>query len=212
MADNSEQVQIGGFPLVRSNLVKNLWNSALILILFMFVSMAIIFFNWASRPPMRFIAINSNLGVTYLPYMRSPFLDSKGIENWVENTMMTAIGVSYANYNDRIDSLYDDFYPSAFNAFKGALSSSKLFSTIIKYRYSVLATPIAPPLIKNYAVLDGQPTWIVQFPALITLMGANGVSTGNKEKVVFTVTVKRVPLSINPRGVVIYDAAMTSIK
>lgn len=212
MADSSEQVQIGGFPLVRSSIVKKLWSLSLVVILLMFTSIAIIFYNWSSRPPMRFIAIDSKLGVTYLPYMRSPFIDAKGLEGWVENTMMNAIGVSYANYNSKIDSLYDDFYPAAFGSFKSALSSSKLFSTLIKYRYSVLATPIAPALIKGYGVFNGQPTWVIQFPALITLIGANGVSTNNREKVLFTVTVKRVPLNINPRGVVIYDVAMSSIK
>ncbi len=208
--ENERVVHILGFPTLRSIIHSSVWNITIVVMMFNLIMLGLISFNWIVHPPMRVVAVSPDLRYVVLPYIHKPYLSETGVESWVENVMLSSVSLSYDNYKNRLSDLKNSFSPEAYASYVEALTHSQLVKTLVKYRYITTAIPVGHPGISNHGVYNQHRMWVIQFPAVINFVGANGLQH-HKEHLVFSVTVEQVPLSENPRGLVIIKATSTRV-
>ncbi len=208
--ESDGNVHILGFPILRSKIHASIWNATIVVMICNFIMLGIISFNWIVHPPMRVVAVSPDLRYVVLPYIHKPYLSETGVETWVENVMLSSVSLSYDNYQSRLSELKDSFSPEAYASYTDALTHSKLIKTLVKYRYITTAIPVGHPGISNHGIYNQHRMWVIQFPAVINFIGASGLQH-HKEHIVFSVTVEQVPLSVNPRGLVIVKATSTRV-
>lgn len=157
------------------------------------------------QPEPKYFAADNGRLIPLIPLDR-PSLDHAALVNWSVRVTGDALNLDFAHWRDDLMRVQDRFTPKGFAAFLNAMKSSGNLAAIQDKQLVATAVPNGAPVIVAEGVLNGQYSWRVKIPMLISYQGASAVSPQN---VYVTLLVTRVPTTQTPEGVGVAQFVMS---
>jgi intracellular multiplication protein IcmL len=166
------------------------------IILLLLIAM-IVFFQVFNRPLPAYYAVQPNGQKMKLEPNLSPSLIAPTIIRFASKAATLAYTFDFVNYNQQIASARTYFTDRGWEEFNASISS--LTSDIVERQLFVSGVVSGTPVIANEGPLPGADyAWRVQIPFLVTYQSSDTTSKRNN---MVTVTIIKVPTSVNPQGI-----------
>ena len=154
-----------------------------------------------SKPQPSYFAVSPTLSVIRLTPLSEPYISQQGLLDWTADAVCKTLALDFAHYRAQLDAVLSDYTPDGYKQVISQLESSGTLNMIKTQRIVTTAVPTAAPVIVSSGVLNGAYAWKIQFPLLVSYETSGNSS--NRQSLVATVLVTRVPTVYNPRGVAI---------
>lgn len=171
------------------------------------ISLAGNFYLVSHRPrPVYFASSSSGKIVPMVPLDR-PVRSERWLIEWSASTIEDLLTISAVNYNASFLRIRDKFLPSTFGQIVDTFDKNGMKKYILDNRMDTYVALENAPVIVNEGVMNGQRSWKIQAPIVLTF--TNGAGRTPKHFVVEMV-VSRVPTFVNKNGVVVSSFALLS--
>lgn len=142
---------------------------ALLLLLLMNVGLvAIIIYQYQTRPEPRYFATSTDGRITPLYSLSRPVVSAAELREWATTAAVSAFSYNFANYRKALQEASERFTPRGWTNFQEALRRSGNLETVLKRKFVVSAIPTGTPEIIEQRVIEGRYTWKVRIPLLVT--------------------------------------------
>lgn len=169
-----------------------------------------LYYFWITRPTPTYIPITSE-GETLRdptnPYeykifvmepLNRPYLNKTQLFQWVVEAAMSVYTLNFVDYEENVQAAKPYFTDAGFASMVRALNSSGTISTIREKQLISTAIATAAPVIVEEGVRQGRYFWELQLPLKVTYEGASELIPVD---LIATITVARVPVEENPKGI-----------
>lgn len=171
-----------------------------ICIITVLVALALFAFDFylrAYKPLPNYYAINNDNAYKMIA-LNQPNLTTNAVIHWATNAATSALSFNFYNYPQVLEDARRYFTPAGYKNFLAALKASGTIETIVKKQLAVYAVLTDTPIIIKEGAIDGESyAWQIQFPMLLTYESERE----NKQNIVLTLLVTRVPTSESVTGV-----------
>lgn len=154
-----------------------------------------------SKPQPSYFAVSPTLSVIQLTPLSEPYISKQGLLDWTAESVSKTLALDFAHYREQLNEVMPDYTPDGYKQVVAQLEDSGTLKMIKTQRVVTSAIPTAAPVIVAAGVLNGVYAWKIQFPLVVSYETSGNSS--NRQSLVATVTVTRVPTVYNPRGVAI---------
>jgi intracellular multiplication protein IcmL len=169
----------------------------MISIVLLLVTASIVFVQVFNRPLPAYYAVQPNGQKMLLEPNMTPSLIAPTIIRFASKAATIAYTFDFVHYEEQITAARSYFTDRGWQEFNGSIN--RLLSTIVERQLSVTGVVSGTPVITNEGPLPGVDyAWRIQIPFLVTYQSADTTAKRNN---VVTVTIVRVPTSVNPQGI-----------
>lgn len=172
----------------------------LILMAINFGLVAVIIYQYQSRPEPRYFATSADGRITPLYSRRKPVVTASELREWANEAATAAFTYNFSNYREALQVASEYFTPRGWRNFQEALRQSGNLTTVLKQKLVVSARPTGTPEIIDQRIIDNAYTWKVQIPLLVTYQSVNKTL---QDPLVVTLSITRVSALDVPRGIAI---------
>lgn len=154
-----------------------------------------------SKPQPSYFAVSPSLSVIQLTPLSEPYISKQGLLDWTSASVAKTLALDFSHYREQLNDVMPDYTPEGYKQIVAQLESSGTLGMIKSQRVVTSAVPTAAPVIVAEGVVGGSYTWKIQFPLVVSYETSGNSS--NRQNLIATVMVTRVPTVYNPRGVAI---------
>lgn len=188
--------------LAKENVFHRQYYYALIVVLavaivVMLVLVGAILYQVSHRPLPQFTAVDANRQVMQLKAYNEPNLLPKVLLTWASKAAVASYTFDFASYDDEMILARPYFTPAGWQAYQQGVA--KVIQNVTNSKLFANGVVSGPPVISNQGMLPGHGySWRVQIPFLVTYQSAEESRT---EKYIVSMTIVKVPTTINPKGI-----------
>lgn len=151
------------------------------------------------HPPLpKYFATSINGRITPLFPLNEPNQSDSAVLQWASQAATAAFTYNFVNYRTELQASSGFFTPDGWTQFLGALKDSNNLDAVKAKKLIVSAVPTMAPVIMQKGPLNGQYSWRIQMPILVTYQSASEFS---QQTNVVTMLVTRVSTENSPRGI-----------
>lgn len=172
----------------------------LVLLLINVGLIAIIIYQYQSRPEPRYFATSADGRITPLYSLRSPVVSAAELREWSAKAASSAFTYNFSNYREALQVASENFTPRGWKDFQEALRKSGNLATVLKQKLVVSAVPTGTPEIIDQRIISSRYTWKIQIPLLVTYQSAG---TTLQDPLLVTLSIVRMSALQVPRGIAI---------
>jgi intracellular multiplication protein IcmL len=172
---------------------------ALMIAIVVNVMMGILIVYMITHPPApKYFATSINGRITPLFPLDEPNQSDSAVLQWANQAAIAAFTYNFVNYRDELQSASGFFTADGWDQFLSALQQSNNLDAVKAKKLVVSAVATRAPIILQKGVLNGQYSWRVQMPILVTYQSASEFTQQNN---VVTMLINRVSTLNSPRGI-----------
>ena len=149
-------------------------------------------------PAPRYFATSINGRITPLIQMDAPNQSESAIAQWANQAAIATFSYNFVNYRSELVAASGFFTAEGWDQFIAALGSSNNLDAVKAKKLVVSAVATSAPVILQKGVLNGNYSWRIQMPILVTYQSASEFSQQNLN---VTMLVSRVDTLNSPRGI-----------
>jgi intracellular multiplication protein IcmL len=152
-----------------------------------------------SHPPEpRYFATSINGRITPLFPLDQPNQSDSAVLQWANQAAIAAFTYNFVNYRDELQASSGFFTAEGWDQFLSALQQSNNLDAVKAKKLIVSAVATRAPVILQKGILNGNYSWRVQMPILVTYQSASEFTQQNN---VVTMLITRVSTLNSPRGI-----------
>ncbi|ARB93394.1 type IVB secretion system apparatus protein IcmL/DotI [Legionella longbeachae] len=172
---------------------------ALLIALLVNIIMAFMLVYMITHPPApKYFATSINGRITPLFPLNEPNQSDSAVLQWANQAAIAAFTYNFVNYRDELQASSGFFTPEGWDQFLNALQQSNNLDAVKAKKLIVSAVATRAPIILQKGVLNGNYSWRVQMPILVTYQSASEFTQQNN---VVTMLITRVSTLNSPRGI-----------
>jgi intracellular multiplication protein IcmL len=163
----------------------------------------------AFRPPSEHFFVENQAGqiVPVVP-LNEPVASDSFVETWTTNALIQANTYDFENYRTTLGQAEQYFTVPGWNSWVKALQDSGNLDAVKQNKMVASAVPLGAPVIDSSGVVNGVMTWKFEIPVELDYQVLNEKSP---QRVLFLVTVVRMPIDQNPSGLGIQSISFSSL-
>ncbi|MCW8398715.1 type IVB secretion system apparatus protein IcmL/DotI [Legionella sp. PATHC038] len=172
---------------------------ALLIALIINIVLAALVVYMITHPPApKYFATSINGRITPLFPLNEPNQSDSAVLQWANQAAIAAFTYNFVNYRDELQASSGFFTPEGWDQFLSALQQSNNLDAVKAKKLIVSAVATRAPIILQKGVLNGNFSWRVQMPILVTYQSASEFTQQNN---VVTMLITRVSTLNSPRGI-----------
>ncbi|HHT0593031.1 TPA: type IVB secretion system apparatus protein IcmL/DotI [Legionella anisa] len=172
---------------------------ALLIALIVNIILAALLVYMITHPPApKYFATSINGRITPLFPLNEPNQSDSAVLQWANQAAIAAFTYNFVNYRDELQASSGFFTPEGWDQFLNALQQSNNLDAVKAKKLIVSAVATRAPIILQKGVLNGNFSWRVQMPILVTYQSASEFTQQNN---VVTMLITRVSTLNSPRGI-----------
>ncbi|KTC82365.1 type IVB secretion system apparatus protein IcmL/DotI [Legionella sp. PATHC035] len=172
---------------------------ALLIALIINIVLAALLVYMITHPPApKYFATSINGRITPLFPLNEPNQSDSAVLQWANQAAIAAFTYNFVNYRDELQASSGFFTPEGWDQFLSALQQSNNLDAVKAKKLIVSAVATRAPIILQKGVLNGNFSWRVQMPILVTYQSASEFTQQNN---VVTMLITRVSTLNSPRGI-----------
>lgn len=164
------------------------------------VFVAITWWRGSIFQPVEYLSIEPKGKPQQMITQVSPAYSGTRIQSWVGRVVTETLTFNFVNIDSRIGSTDVYFTPQAASAMRGSLTANGVVETVKRSRLNVTVTPLFRPRLVDFLIINGENTWVVEAPILMSYTSASSRET---KSMMVRVRVKAVDPAINPDGLIV---------
>lgn len=173
--------------------------SGLLITLLVNVVMASLLVYVITHPPQpTYFATSISGRITPLYPLDQPNQSDSAVLQWANQAAIAAFTYNFVNYRDELQSSSGFFTADGWQQFLTALQQSNNLDAVKAKKLIVSAVATRAPIILQKGLLNGNYSWRIQMPLLVTYQSASEFSQQNN---VVTMLITRVSTLNSPRGI-----------
>lgn len=197
-ANNENYKQV----LLRNSFYKDKAHTVLITLVIsaianLLMAIAIVFFIF-NPPPAEFIVADANGSLIKAEALSEPQKTTSMMRAFASNAVTTINSLDWVNYRTQLTAAANYFTNRGWSDYRSKLETSNVLKFLNDNKLTMAATPTQVPQVLYQGVLNGNYTWKIEVPILITYSGGTVSRTDSKR---VTMVIQRVPFSESPNGV-----------
>lgn len=149
-------------------------------------------------PEPKYFATSINGRITPLFPLDQPNQSDSAVLQWANQAAIASFTYNFVNYRDELQASSGFFTPEGWDQFLNALQQSNNLDAVKAKKLIVSAVATRAPIILQKGVLNGNFSWRVQMPILVTYQSASEFTQQNN---VVTMLITRVSTLNSPRGI-----------
>lgn len=149
-------------------------------------------------PAPKYFATSINGRITPLFPLNEPNQSDSAVLQWANQAAIAAFTYNFVNYRDELQASSGFFTAEGWDQFLNALQQSNNLDAVKAKKLIVSAVATRAPIILQKGVLNGNYSWRVQMPILVTYQSASEFTQQNN---VVTMLITRVSTLNSPRGI-----------
>ena len=149
-------------------------------------------------PAPKYFATSINGRITPLFPLNEPNQSDSAVLQWANQAAIAAFTYNFVNYRTELQASSGFFTAEGWDQFLTALQQSNNLDAVKVKKLIVSAVATRAPIILQKGVLNGQYSWRVQMPLLVSYQSASEFSQQNN---VVTMLITRVSTLNSPRGI-----------
>ncbi len=149
-------------------------------------------------PEPKYFATSINGRITPLFPLNEPNQSDSAVLQWANQAAIASFTYNFVNYRDELQSSSGFFTAEGWDQFLNALKQSNNLDAVKAKKLIVSAVATRAPIILQKGVLNGNYSWRVQMPILVTYQSASEFTQQNN---VVTILITRVSTLNSPRGI-----------
>lgn len=157
-----------------------------------------LFYDITHPPKPTYFATSISGRVTPLFPLNEPNQSDSAVLQWANQAAIAAFTYNFVNYRNELQSSSGFFTADGWTQFLTALQQSNNLDAVKAKKLIVSAVATRAPIILQKGILNGQYSWRIQMPLLVTYQSASEFSQQNN---VVTMLVTRVSTLNTPRGI-----------
>jgi intracellular multiplication protein IcmL len=158
-------------------------------------------------PAPRYFATDSTGRIVPLVPLDQPNLSTPSILQWANSAAVAAFSYNFVNYRQQLQAASEFFTPEGWQAFLNSLTASNNLQAVTSKKLVVSAVATGAPVVLQQGVLNGQYSWRVQMPLLVTYQSVEQVS---QQSLIVNMLITRVSTLTSVRGIGIAQFVATS--
>ena len=163
-----------------------------------FVLAALLVYMITHPPAPKYFATSINGRITPLFPINDPNQSDSAVLQWANQAAIAAFTYNFVNYRSELQASSGFFTPAGWDQFLTALQQSNNLDAVKVKKLIVSAVATRAPIILQKGVLNGQYSWRIQMPLLVSYQSASEFTQQNN---VVTMLVTRIPTLNSPRGI-----------
>ena len=163
-----------------------------------FVLAALLVYMITHPPAPKYFATSINGRITPLFPINEPNQSDSAVLQWANQAAIAAFTYNFVNYRSELQASSGFFTPAGWDQFLTALQQSNNLDAVKVKKLIVSAVATRAPIILQKGVLNGQYSWRIQMPLLVSYQSASEFTQQNN---VVTMLVTRIPTLNSPRGI-----------
>ena len=172
---------------------------ALLIALVVNIVLAALLVYMITHPPApKYFATSINGRITPLFPLSEPNQSDSAVLQWANQAAIAAFTYNFVNYRDELQASSGFFTAEGWDQFLSALQQSNNLDAVKAKKLIVSAVATRAPIILQKGVLNGNFSWRVQMPILVTYQSASEFTQQNN---VVTMLITRVSTLNSPRGI-----------
>lgn len=145
----------------------------------------------------RFFAMSFDNKKMPLQGLSTPSLNAVAMLSWASQASTDIMTFGFNDINERMEASQKYFTEVGYESFMEAAHKAGFVKNILSKQQIMTAIPLGQPMILYEGLRKGMYVWDIQVPILLTVRAGSASLTARPE---LTITVVRVPTSINPSG------------
>lgn len=158
----------------------------------------LLFYIISHPPEPRYFATSINGRITPLFPLDQPNQSDSAVLQWANQAAIAAFTYNFVNYRDELQASSGFFTADGWDQFLSALQQSNNLDAVKAKKLVVSAVATRAPIILQKGILNGNYSWRIQMPMLVTYQSASEFTQQNN---VVTMLVTRVSTLNSPRGI-----------
>ncbi|KTD74484.1 type IVB secretion system apparatus protein IcmL/DotI [Legionella tucsonensis] len=172
---------------------------ALLIALIVNIVLAALLVYMITHPPApKYFATSINGRITPLFPLNEPNQSDSAVLQWANQAAIAAFTYNFVNYRDELQASSGFFTPEGWDQFLNALQQSNNLDAVKAKKLIVSAVATRAPIILQKGVLNGNFSWRIQMPILVTYQSASEFTQQNN---VVTMLITRISTLNSPRGI-----------
>jgi len=163
-----------------------------------FVMASLLVYMITHPPAPKYFATSINGRITPLFPLNEPNQSDSAVLQWANQAAIAAFTYNFVNYRDELQASSGFFTAEGWDQFLTALQQSNNLDAVKAKKLIVSAVATRAPIILQKGILNGNYSWRVQMPILVTYQSASEFTQQNN---VVTMLVTRVSTLNSPRGI-----------
>ena len=156
-----------------------------------FVLAALLVYMFTHPPAPKYFATSINGRITPLFPINEPNQSDSAVLQWANQAAIAAFTYNFVNYRSELQASSGFFTPAGWDQFLTALQQSNNLDAVKVKKLIVSAVATRAPIILQKGVLNGQYSWRIQMPLLVSYQSASEFTQQNN---VVTMLVTRIPI------------------
>lgn len=149
-------------------------------------------------PAPKYFATSINGRITPLFPLDQPNQSDSAVLQWANQAAIASFTYNFVNYRDELQASSGFFTPEGWDQFLNALQQSNNLDAVKAKKLIVSSVATRAPIILQKGILNGNFSWRVQMPILVTYQSASEFTQQNN---VVTMLITRVSTLNSPRGI-----------
>lgn len=175
------------------------WMLALLIAVILIFFLAVFLGYIISHPPAtKYFATSINGRITPLAPLDEPNQSDSAVLQWANQAAIASYTYNFVNYREEFAAASTYFTTAGWEQFLNALQQSNNLDAVKAKKLIVSAVATRAPIILQKGVLNGNFSWRVQMPILVTYQSASEFSQQNN---VVTMLITRISTLESPRGI-----------
>ena len=150
--------------------------------------------------PVEYLSVDPQKETKKMITLNSPAYSGTRIQSWVGRVVAETLTFNFVNIDEKIGKSDVYYTPDAAAAMRGSITANGVVETVKKSRLNVTVTPLFSPRVVDFLIINGENTWIVEAPILLTYTSASSRET---KSMMVTVRVRAADPALNPDGLVV---------
>ncbi len=172
--------------------------SLMVAVVLNFVLASMLVYMLTHPPAPRYFATSINGRITPLFPLTEPNQSDSAVLQWANQAAIASFTYNFVNYRDELQASSGFFTPEGWDQFLTALQQSNNLDAVKAKKLIVSAVATRAPIILQKGILNGNFSWRVQMPMLVTYQSASEFTQQNN---VVTMLIIRVSTLNSPRGI-----------
>jgi intracellular multiplication protein IcmL len=149
-------------------------------------------------PAPKYFATSINGRITPLFPLNEPNQSDSAVLQWANQAAIAAFTYNFVNYRDELQASSGFFTAEGWDQFLSALQQSNNLDAVKAKKLVVSAVATRAPIILQKGLLNGNYSWRIQMPILVTYQSASEFTQQNN---VVTMLITRISTLNSPRGI-----------
>ena len=194
---NKQKIQTEFYRDKFHNLVYLALANAVIIAL---ILIAMIFYMFQTQPENRYFATTVDGRILKLSPLDEASIPEAELNTWMIQSVMETLSFGYHDYQRRLQDSTKYFTKPGWTSFASMLQEMRLIEEIEKKQLVVSGEPLGAPVLVQEGIVNGRYRWVIDINFRVSLQGK---SVGTARPLRLRLTIERVPILENVKGIAI---------